>query len=125
MQRIKVLLADGDQRPDVVVPFRDEDVERHGGNGRARQRHDDAPQNLQRRGAVHIGRLIQRLWNAANILAQEKGGKTVGNRRQDETGITVQQPDLRQCQIVRNEADMARDHQGRDGGREQEIAAPE
>ena len=83
-----------DQRPEEIVPLPDEGEERQKPDRRHGERHDDADEDAQARGAVNSCRLLKLHGDGEKELSHQEGAKGTEGDWQDHAGEGVDQTQL-------------------------------
>src|ERR1700722_7257976 len=116
-----------EQQPDQqVVPDLDELQHRHRGDGRQRQRQRDAQERPLVAQAVHHRGLDQLVGDPAVVGGHQERRERRAQRRvdQDRAQVGVDQPELGQVHVLRDDDRLQRHHQGRHHQQEHHLAAP-
>ncbi|MNI13217.1 hypothetical protein D3C73_664320 [compost metagenome] len=121
------LVADKNQRHQVIIPHPEELEDSDGGESRHRQRQNQSAEDREMARAVNKGRFEQILGKLADEVVHE-----VGNQRQAKGGMRQPDPQITSVQTKRsivlkhrNQCDLNRDHEHGDNDYEQCFAARE
>src|SRR5436190_1453056 len=76
--------------PQALVPRQQEREHREGGDGRPRERHDDAGHEPPVPVAVEGGRVLEVAWHLQERLAQQERAETRRHERDDQRGKRVE-----------------------------------
>lgn len=118
LQRPQLLVGHVQQRILVGVPLADRGEDGHGGQDRRAHRQHDLAEHGQGAGAVHLGRLLQRLRNGLDEGLDQDDVERLHNRREH-----VDPEVVRQVQVLHR--DEHRDQAGVEVHRDDHEAVPE
>ncbi len=114
-----------DERPEEIVPVVRHRHQRVREVGRARERHVDLPQRLQRRAAFDARGFVELARDGLERLAQQEDAERARHVGQADREDRVLQPERRHRPVVLDDQHVGHDHQLHEHQREQHVAAGE
>ena len=121
-QRHRVLRLEQDARLEIIVPGLGEGDDAERGERRPQLRQRNAKEDFQIAGAVHQRGFFERLRLRAHELADKKDAEARREIHERKPDWSVQEPDLAEAEIDRDDRDLRRKQEPGDHDEEQSVA---